>query len=135
MTTITTTIELPGAEYAVDPAELAAVAFLARYSGRTLDAYPHDLRNLFQWAADHGLPVLEASRAHLEIYRSSMEGHMSLARPLGRADRALAPRWRRPGQAYDQLDGLVGEGSPPRPAVGMGLLRSRIHGGRDVGGG
>jgi integrase/recombinase XerD len=57
----------------VDPAELAAVAFLARYSGRTLDAYRHDLRNLFQWAAGHGLPVLEASRVHLEIYRSSME--------------------------------------------------------------
>ena len=70
---IATTIELPGAQYVVDPAELAAVAFLARYSGRTLDAYRHDLRNLFQWTADHGLPVLEASRAHLEMYRSSME--------------------------------------------------------------
>lgn len=29
----------------IDQAELAAVAFLARYSGRTLDAYRHDLRN------------------------------------------------------------------------------------------
>jgi hypothetical protein len=62
VTTIASTVEAPGAEYAVDPAELAAVAFLARYSGRTLDAYRHDLRNLFQWAADHSLPVLEASR-------------------------------------------------------------------------
>ena len=53
--------------------KLAAIAFLARYSGRTLDAYRHDLRNLFQWAADHGLPVLEATRAHLELYRTSME--------------------------------------------------------------
>jgi len=58
---------------APEEAELAAVAFLARYSGRTLDAYRHDLRNLFQWAADHGLAVLEATRAHLEMYRSSME--------------------------------------------------------------
>jgi integrase/recombinase XerD len=56
-----------------DEAEMAVVAFLARYSGRTLDAYRHDLRNLFQWADDHGLPVLEATRAHLELYRSSME--------------------------------------------------------------
>lgn len=46
---------------------------MARYSGRTLDAYRHDRRNLLQWAADHGLPVLEATRAHLEMYRSSME--------------------------------------------------------------
>lgn len=73
MTTITTTIERPGAEFGVDSAELAAIAFLARYSGRTLDAYRHDLRNLFQWAADHDLAVLEATRAHLELYRTSME--------------------------------------------------------------
>jgi integrase/recombinase XerD len=58
---------------APDEAELAAIAFVARYSGRTLDAYRHDLRNLFQWTADHGLPVLEATRAHLELYRTSME--------------------------------------------------------------
>ena len=57
----------------LDEAQLAAVAFLARYSGRTLDAYRHELRNLFQWAADHGLAVLEATRAHLELYRASME--------------------------------------------------------------
>jgi hypothetical protein len=47
--------------------QLAAVAFLARYRGRTLEAYRHDLRALFQWAADHELPVLEATRAHLEL--------------------------------------------------------------------
>ena len=73
MTAITTNIELPGAGFTVDPAEVAAIAFLARYSGRTLDAYRHDLRNLFQWAADHDLAVLDATRAHLELYRTSME--------------------------------------------------------------
>ena len=49
------------------------MAFLARYSGRTLEAYRHDLRCLFQWAADHGLAVLAATRTHLELYRTSME--------------------------------------------------------------
>lgn len=58
--------------FAPDEAQLAAMAFLARYSGRTLDAYRHDLRNLFQWAADHNLAVLEATRTHLELYRTSM---------------------------------------------------------------
>ena len=48
MTAIITNIERPGAGFAADPAELAAIAFLARYSGRTLDAYRYDLRNLFQ---------------------------------------------------------------------------------------
>ncbi|WP_148288461.1 tyrosine-type recombinase/integrase [Ilumatobacter nonamiensis] len=56
-----------------DDAQVAAAAFLARYSGRTLEAYRHDLRHYFQWAADQLLAVLDASRAHIEIYRSTME--------------------------------------------------------------
>ncbi len=76
MTTIdsnTQVLAFTAESIAPDQAELAAIAFLARYCGRTLDAYRHDLRNLFQWTADHGLPVLEATRAHLELYRTSME--------------------------------------------------------------
>jgi hypothetical protein len=68
MTTIesaATTIRALGAEFEFDEAQLAAVSFLARYSGRTLEAYRHDLRGFFQWATDHGVAVLEASRAHI----------------------------------------------------------------------
>lgn len=54
-------------------AELAAVAFLARYSGRTLESYRYDLRSFFQWAADVGLDVLGATRPHIELFRSSLE--------------------------------------------------------------
>jgi integrase len=54
-------------------AQLAAVAFLARYNGRTLEAYRHDLRGFFQWATDHELDVLEARRPHIELYRAGME--------------------------------------------------------------
>ncbi len=56
-----------------DEAQLAAVAFLARYSGRTLDAYRHDLRAFFQWATDTQLIVLKATRPHIELYRAAME--------------------------------------------------------------
>jgi integrase/recombinase XerD len=56
-----------------DEAQLAAAAFLARYSGRTLEAYRQDLRSFFQWATDQHLMTLAASRAHIEIYRSTME--------------------------------------------------------------
>jgi len=75
MTTLHFSTELDTAVRAFPPdeAQLAAMAFLARYSGRTLDAYRHDLRNLFQWAADHNLAVLEAIRTHLELHRTSME--------------------------------------------------------------
>jgi integrase/recombinase XerD len=68
-----TTIQRPEPDCLVDEAQLAAVAFLARYSGRTLDAYRQDLRGFFQWAVDIGLAVLEATRPHIELYRSSLE--------------------------------------------------------------
>jgi integrase/recombinase XerD len=76
MTTIESSrrvIGQPEAPFTLDEDQLAAVAFLARYRGRTLEAYRRDLRNLFQWAADHDLAVLEATRTHLEFYRTSME--------------------------------------------------------------
>ena len=40
------------ADRPVDEAQLAAVAFLARYGGRTLESYRADLRQFFQWASD-----------------------------------------------------------------------------------
>ena len=51
-------------------AQLAAVAFLARYRGRTLESYRADLRQFFQWASAVGLPPLAATRAHIELYRA-----------------------------------------------------------------
>ena len=76
MTTIesaATTIREPEAGFEFDEAQLAAVSFLARYSGRTLEAYRHDLRGFFQWATDQGVAVLGASRAHIELFRAWME--------------------------------------------------------------
>ena len=56
-----------------DQAEMAAGAYLARYSGRTLETYRYDVRAFFQWCADVGLEVLEAKRPHIELWRVSME--------------------------------------------------------------
>jgi len=56
-----------------DQAQMAAAAFLARYSGRTLETYRYDLRTFFQWCADVGLEVLEAKRAHIELWRAASE--------------------------------------------------------------
>ena len=56
-----------------DESQMAAAAFLARYGGRTLDAYRHDLGAFFQWASDAHLAVLEATRPHIELYRTAME--------------------------------------------------------------
>ena len=54
-------------------AQMAAAAYLARYSGRTLETYRYDLRTFFQWCTDLGLAVLEATRPHIELWRSAME--------------------------------------------------------------
>ena len=62
----------------VDEAELAAGAFLARYQGRTLEAYRYDLRAFFQWAGDEGLVILSATRPQIELYVRTME-HRGLA--------------------------------------------------------
>jgi len=63
------TIQLPEPEFLADESQLAAAAFLARYNGRTLDAYRHDLRGFFQWATDIGLAVLDATRPQIETFR------------------------------------------------------------------
>lgn len=55
------------------PAELAAAAFLARYQGRTLEAYRHDLRGYFQWATDAGIDVLAVIRPQIELYVRHLE--------------------------------------------------------------
>src|SRR3546814_4415669 len=76
MTTITSTntaVQAPIDDAAFDESQLAAASFLARYSGRTLEAYRQDLRGFFQWAADHDVPVLAATRPHIELWRGSME--------------------------------------------------------------
>jgi site-specific recombinase XerD len=53
--------------------DLAVAAFLARYGGRTFEAYRHDLRTYFRWAADAGLDVFSATRGHIELYRATLE--------------------------------------------------------------
>src|SRR5918993_3827486 len=68
----------------VDEAELAAAAFLARYQGRTLDAYRHDLRAFFQWAADDRLDILKATRPQIELYVRAMEARGLAATTIDR---------------------------------------------------
>ena len=57
----------------LDEAQLAAAAFLARYSGPTLESYRTDLRQVFQWADNVGLAPLEATRPHIELNRAWMD--------------------------------------------------------------
>ena len=116
MTTLTTTTGLPGTAIAHDPAQLAAIAFLARYSGRTLDAYRHDLHALFEWSAQHGLPVLEATRADLELYRASMEERGLAASTIDRRLSTACGYYR-----FAHIDGRI----PANPA--QYVRRPKVH--------
>jgi integrase/recombinase XerD len=78
------TVERPGDRFERDETELAAASFLARYSGRTLDAYRHDLRGFFPWAADNHLEVLQATRPHIELFRAWMEDRQLAASTIDR---------------------------------------------------
>jgi integrase/recombinase XerD len=53
----------------MSPAELAAVSFLARYSGHTHALYAYQLRRWFAWCGTNGLnPLVGIQRAHVELY-------------------------------------------------------------------
>jgi integrase/recombinase XerD len=57
----------------MDPMKLATYGFLAKYKGRTLEAYTLDLKHFFAWCDQHNLRPLQATRPHLELYLRSLE--------------------------------------------------------------
>jgi integrase/recombinase XerD len=111
-----------------DEAHLAVAAFLSRYSGRTLDAYRHDLRVFFQWAADIGLTVLEATRPHIELYRTTLEERALAASTIDRRLSTVCGFYR-----FAHIDGRVASNPAQyvrRPKVhppeGHGMDRSEL---------
>jgi integrase/recombinase XerD len=63
------TILLPFQPGAMTPAQLAAVSFLARYSGHTHELYAYQLRRWFEWCERSGLdPLVGIQRAHVELF-------------------------------------------------------------------
>ena len=60
---------LPFQSATMSSAQVAAVSFLARYSGRTHALYAFQLREWFSWCEGHGLdPLVGVQRAHVELY-------------------------------------------------------------------
>ena len=73
-----------------------------RYSGRTLEAYRHDLRGFFQWASDHGVVIMEASRAHIELFRGWMEDRGLAASTIDRRLSTVCGSYR-----FAHIDGRI----------------------------
>lgn len=124
-----TTTTVWGVEDATfDEAQLAAVAFLARYSGRTLDAYRHDLRAFFQWATDKQLIVLKVTRPHIELYRAAMEERGLAASTIDRRLSTVCGFYR-----FAHIDGRIAANPAqyvrrPRvqPSEGRGMDRAEL---------
>jgi site-specific recombinase XerD len=63
------TILLPFQPDAMTPPQLAAVSYLARYSGHTYQLYAYQLRRWFAWCETSQLdPLVGIQRAHVELY-------------------------------------------------------------------
>ena len=131
MTTLATacpTLQRPEPEFLVDDAQLAAAAFPARYSGRTLDAYRHDLRGFFQWTVDQSIPVLEATRPHIELFRSWMDDRGLAASTIDRRLSTVCGFYR-----FAHIDGRIGSNPAQyvrrpqvHPSDARGLDRSEL---------
>lgn len=66
---MTSTTLLPFQPDAMSPAQLAAVSYLARYSGHTHALYAYQLRRWFAWCETNALdPLVGVQRAHVEPY-------------------------------------------------------------------
>jgi site-specific recombinase XerD len=127
----------------VDRALLAAAGFLAGYTGTTRTGYTGDLKNWWTFCETNGLPVLEAKRAHLELYVRSLEEHRYARSTIGRrlstvasyykwcleeevVDRNPAAHVRRPKVSQESTTlGL------DRGELGQFLVQAGLAGGRD----
>jgi integrase/recombinase XerD len=63
------TVLLPFQPASMSTAQLAAVSYLARYSGHTHALYEYQLREWFSWCEVYGLdPLVAVQRPHVELY-------------------------------------------------------------------
>lgn len=66
-------ITVPASTHAFAEHDLAAAAFLARYTGDTRKLYASDLRIYFEWCQVHDLEPLAVQRVHLEFFARHLE--------------------------------------------------------------
>ncbi|HET6298899.1 MAG TPA: site-specific integrase [Kribbella sp.] len=86
------TILLPFQPDAMSPAQLAAVSYLARYSGHTHQLYAYQLRRWFTWCKTNRLdPLVGVQRAHVELYIRHL-GETGLRASSIKHDDARGPR-------------------------------------------
>ena len=132
MTSLDTTTALlitqqpPGQTF--DEEQMAAASFLARYNGRTLDTYRDDLRGFFQWAHDHHVEVMNATRPHIKLFRVSMEQRELAASTIDRRPSTVCGFYK-----FAHIDGIISSNPaqyvqrpPAHPTETRGLDRTEF---------
>ena len=100
---IPTTI-LPFQPATMSTAQLAAVSYLARYSGRTHVLYAFQLREWFTWCESNALdPLVGIQRAHVELYIRQLGDHGLMDSSVVTMMHAVRGYFR-----FAHIDGLIG---------------------------
>ena len=100
---------LPFQPATMSTAQLAAVSYLARYSGRTHVLYSLQLRQWFTWCENTALdPLVGIQRAHIELYIRQLGDHGLMDSSVVTMMHAVRGFFR-----FAHIDGLI----PADPAV------------------
>jgi len=95
---------LPFQPATMSTAQLAAVSYLARYSGRTHVLYSFQLRQCFTWCESNALePLVGIQRAHVELYIRQLGDRGLMDSSVTTMMHAVRGFFR-----FAQIDGLIG---------------------------
>ena len=131
---MTSTTLLPSHPESMTPAQLAAVSYLARYTGRTHTLYAYQLRRWFNWCQTNTLdPLVGVQRAYVELYirhlhDSGLRDSSINTMPETQQSSAL-----RPGpEAVDRSGRDEHEGARAHPLCWIGVGVERVGTFQDV---
>ena len=98
------TIPLPFQPTTMTTAQLAAVSYLARYTGPTHTLYAYQLRQWFEWCQSNGMdPLVGIQRAHVELYIRELGEHGLMDSSVNTMMHAVRGYFR-----FAHIDGLIG---------------------------
>ncbi len=98
--------------------QLAAVSYLARYSGRTHTLYSFQLSQWFSWCQTNGLdPLVGIQRAHVELYIRQLGDRGLMDSSVNTMMHAVRGYFR-----FAHIDGVV----PPTRRSMRGCRRSTV---------
>lgn len=107
---------LPYQPDTMSPAQVAAVSYLARYSGPTHALYAYQLRRWFSWCETNELdPLLGIQRAHVELFIRYLGDCGLMASSVNTSMHAVRGFFK-----FAHIDGLIiADPVPPRGKLGL----------------